>query len=217
MSTPDKRLEELDWNDRFADSLSLSDDVAPEHSPQISPASVLPTATTSPMKVAEFETSAVLAKKFSLVHCVLAMINSSMWTCLVDLIPSICPVMQTLLDRSQSLQNYMDNNSPTCQAAEFQKLRHQHAQLLHLNHVLTEESNHRLVDHAELMSEVKLVYCTFKANLAGNMLLAAAFLLPIPSTSSTLPCPPPPPLHPLIFLIFHPCPHLALALVSIRF
>lgn len=52
LSTPDKRLEELDWNDRFADSLSLSDDGAPEHSPQISPASVLSSATTSPIKVA---------------------------------------------------------------------------------------------------------------------------------------------------------------------
>lgn len=51
LSPPDKHLEELDWSDRFADSLSLSDDG--EHSPQISPASVLPTATTSPMKVAQ--------------------------------------------------------------------------------------------------------------------------------------------------------------------
>ncbi len=42
------------------------------------------------------------------------------------------------------------------QAAELQKLRHQHAQLLAFNHVLVEENNHRLVDHAELVSEVML-------------------------------------------------------------
>lgn len=57
LSTPDKRLEELDWNDRFADSLSLSDDGAPEHSPQISPASVLSSTTTSPIKVANAATN----------------------------------------------------------------------------------------------------------------------------------------------------------------
>lgn len=56
LSTPDKRFEELNWNDRFADSLSLSDDGAPEHSPQISPASVLSLATTSPIQVADFVT-----------------------------------------------------------------------------------------------------------------------------------------------------------------
>ena len=67
LSTPDKRLEELDWNDRFADSLSLSDDGAPEHSPQISPASVLPTAAASPMKVAQLKTSQLWLQRYS--HC----------------------------------------------------------------------------------------------------------------------------------------------------
>ena len=61
-------------------------------------------------------------------------------------------VLQTLLDRSLSIQ---DNSNPGDQAAEFLKLRHQHAQLLAFNHVLVEENNHRLVDHAELVSEVK--------------------------------------------------------------
>jgi hypothetical protein len=64
-------------------------------------------------------------------------------------------VLQTLLDRSHSLQTHIDKSNPGDQAAEFQKLRHQHAQLLALNHVLVEENNHRLVDHAELVSEVK--------------------------------------------------------------
>lgn len=62
-----------------------------------------------------------------------------------------CAAMQTLLDCSQSLQSFVGNSS---QAAEFQKLRNQHAQLLEFNHVLIEENNHRLVDHAELVSEV---------------------------------------------------------------
>ncbi len=61
-------------------------------------------------------------------------------------------VLQTLLDRSLSIQ---DNSNPGDQSAEFQNLRHQHAQLLAFNHVLVEENNHRLVDHAELVSEVK--------------------------------------------------------------
>ena len=79
-----------------------------------------------------------------------------MLTRFIDLIAdSVCKLlMQALLDRSHSLQNYMHNSSPRCQAAEFQKLRHQHGQLLEFNHVLIEENNHRLVDHAELMSEV---------------------------------------------------------------
>lgn len=51
LGTPDKRLDELDWQERFADSLSLSDEGTPEHSRQISPASVLPTITTPPIKV----------------------------------------------------------------------------------------------------------------------------------------------------------------------
>ena len=33
-------------------------------------------------------------------------------------------------------------------------LRQQHAQLLAFNHILVEENNHRLLDHADLMSEV---------------------------------------------------------------
>lgn len=61
-------------------------------------------------------------------------------------------VLQTLLDPSLSIQ---DNSNPGDQSAEFQKLRHQHAQLLAFNHVLVEENNHRLVNHAELVSEVK--------------------------------------------------------------
>ena len=82
--------------------------------------------------------------------------------------------MQTLLDRSHSLQIHMDKSSPSCQAAEFQKLRHQHAQLLDFNHVLIEENNHRLVDHAELMSEVEASCYALKACLVGTLLLAAA-------------------------------------------
>lgn len=72
----------------------------------------------------------------------------------------------------------MESSSPACQAAEFQKLRHQHAQLLDFNHVLIKENNHRLVDHAELTSEVKVIHCISKASLAGMFLLAAAFLSP---------------------------------------
>ena len=34
------------------------------------------------------------------------------------------------------------------------KLRQQHAQLLAFNHILVEENNHRLLDHADLMTEV---------------------------------------------------------------
>ncbi|KAL3157186.1 hypothetical protein ABBQ38_001425 [Trebouxia sp. C0009 RCD-2024] len=110
LGTPDKRLDELTWPERFADSLSLSDDGTPEHSRQISPASVLPTISAPPIK--------------------------------------------TLLDRSQFLQNYVSHGSPTCQAADFQKLRHQHAQLLEFNHMLVEENNQRLEEHAELVSEL---------------------------------------------------------------
>ena len=113
--------------------------------------------------------------------------------------------MQTLLDRSHSLQNYMDNNSPTCQAAEFQKLRHQHAQLLDFNHVLIEENNHRLVDHAELMSEVKVSCCT--SNPCFQL------QLPWPHPPRPLQTSPPPPPLPLLILalplLFHPCPHPA--------
>ena len=131
----------------------------------------------------------MVAKIFSLFHRVLYNDNTFMRTCLVDLIPSICPVMQTLLDRSHSLQNYMESSSPACQAAEFQKLRHQHAQLLDFNHVLIEENNHRLVDHAELTSEVKVIHCISKASLAGMFLLAAAFLSPhTPPPPSLLHC-----------------------------
>lgn len=50
----------------------------------------------------------------------------------------------------------MTNSSPNCQAAEVQELRHQHAQLLEFNHMLVEESNQRLVEHAELVSEVRM-------------------------------------------------------------
>ena len=53
------------------------------------------------------------------------------------------------------MQTHMDSSNPGDQAAEFHKLRHQHAQLLAFNHVLVEENNHHLVDHAELVSEVK--------------------------------------------------------------
>lgn len=52
--TPDKHLEHLDLYDRFADSFSLSDDGSTDHSPQISPASVLPTPATQPLKVGQF-------------------------------------------------------------------------------------------------------------------------------------------------------------------
>lgn len=52
------------------------------------------------------------------------------------------------------MQTHMDSSNPGDQAAEFHKLRHQHAQLLAFNHVLVEENNHRLVDHAELVSEL---------------------------------------------------------------
>lgn len=54
LGTPDKRLDELTWPERFADSLSLSDDGTPEHSRQISPASVLPTISAPPIKVLKF-------------------------------------------------------------------------------------------------------------------------------------------------------------------
>ena len=105
--------------------------------------------------------------------------------------------MQTLMDRSHSLQNYMDNNSPTCQAAEFQKLRHQHAQLLDFNHVLIEDNNHRLVDHAELMSEVKDFHCTSQ--------YASCCTSPGPTPLDPFKPPPPrPPPHPCITPTFPP-------------
>ncbi|DBA68390.1 hypothetical protein WJX79_011016 [Trebouxia sp. C0005] len=106
--TPQKHSELMSLNQHIAHSCSLPDDGSLEHSPQISPSSVLPTHNESPLK--------------------------------------------TLLDRSQSLQIHKDN--PGDEAAEFQKLRHQHAQLLAFNHVLVEENNHRLVDHAELVSQL---------------------------------------------------------------
>ncbi len=82
-------------------------------------------------------------------------------------------VLQTLLDRSHSLQTHIDN--PGDQAAEFQKLRHQHAQLLAFNHVLVEENNHRLVDHAELVSEVKFQTANLTA-FASSEATSALFL-----------------------------------------
>lgn len=109
-NTPQKHSELMSTNQLIAHSCSLSDDGSLEHSPQISPASVLPTHNESPLK--------------------------------------------TLLDRSHSMQTHMDSSNPGDQAAEFHKLRHQHAQLLAFNHVLVEENNHRLVDHAELVSEL---------------------------------------------------------------
>lgn len=54
---------------------------------------------------------------------------------------------------SQCLQAH-EGGDPNDQVAEFQNLRHQHAQLLAFSHVLVEENNHRLVDRAELVSEV---------------------------------------------------------------
>lgn len=47
-----------------------------------------------------------------------------------------------------------EGGDPNDQVAEFQNLRHQHAQLLAFSHVLVEENNHRLVDRAELVSEL---------------------------------------------------------------
>lgn len=80
----------------------------------------------------------------------------------------VCHVLQTLLDRSHSLQTYISNSSPSCQAAEFQKLQHQHAQLLEFNQVLVEENNQRLVDHAELMSEVSATLCTAESKCTAG-------------------------------------------------
>ena len=51
--TPDQHLEHTDLYERLADTFSLSDDGSPEHSPQISPASVLPTPVTQPLKVGQ--------------------------------------------------------------------------------------------------------------------------------------------------------------------
>ena len=88
-------------------------------------------------------------------------------------------VLQTLLDRSLSIQ---DNGNPGDQSAEFQKLRHQHAQLLAFNHVLVEESNHRLVDHAELVSEVKFQTASFTTHAspeATSAFLASIFVSPV--------------------------------------
>ena len=63
-------------------------------------------------------------------------------------------LLQTLMDSSQSLQTYIEKSDSRQQAAAFQKLRDQHAQLLAFNHMLVEENNNRLVDHAEIVSEV---------------------------------------------------------------
>ena len=49
-ATPEKDLELTDVHQRFARSFSLSDNETPEHSSQISPASVLPTDRHSPLK-----------------------------------------------------------------------------------------------------------------------------------------------------------------------
>lgn len=61
-------------------------------------------------------------------------------------------MLQVLLAQSHSLQSQLD--SPSSQHDDFEKLRQQHAQLLAYNHILVEENNHRLMDHADLMSEV---------------------------------------------------------------
>lgn len=93
--------------------------------------------------------------------------------------------MQTLMDCSQSLQSFVGNSSLSCQAAEFQKLRNQHAQLLDFNHVLIEENNHRLVDHAELMSEVWLdATPQTPASLARCLLLHHPALHPPPPAAA---------------------------------
>ncbi|KAA6423359.1 MAG: hypothetical protein FRX49_06811 [Trebouxia sp. A1-2] len=135
--TPQKHSELMSLNQHIAHSCSLPDDGSLEHSPQISPSSVLPTHNESPLKACNF---------FNSMQPVSGRLDElSMPAC------SAC-MFSTLLDRSQSLQIHKDN--PGDEAAEFQKLRHQHAQLLAFNHVLVEENNHRLVDHAELVSEL---------------------------------------------------------------
>ena len=57
-NTPQKHSELMSTNQLIAHSCSLSDDGSLEHSPQISPASVLPTHNESPLKACDFLNSA---------------------------------------------------------------------------------------------------------------------------------------------------------------
>ena len=164
--TPQKHSQLMSINQHIAHSCSLSDDGSLEHSPQISPASVLPTHNKSPLKACNFFPIArgLFLDAWTSCHCQPAKHACSLYvTCITPVKVSqslswnsrsmtMLHVLQTLLDPSLSIQ---DNSNPGDQSAEFQKLRHQHAQLLAFNHVLVEENNHRLVDHAELVSEVK--------------------------------------------------------------
>ncbi len=162
--TPQKHSQLMSINQHIAHSCSLSDDSSLEHSPQISPASVLPTHNESPLKACDiFEQltacvwtlghlSMPAKHAFCLSTTYITPIKASQSFSWKLRSMTMFRVLQTLLDRSLSIQ---DNSNPGDQAAEFLKLRHQHAQLLAFNHVLVEENNHRLVDHAELVSEVK--------------------------------------------------------------
>ena len=175
-STPHKHLGLMDIHQSFAHSLSLSDDRRPEHSSQISPASVLPHhelplkasiplhAISSNMHVAIHQCGCqVHAHVFLRILRVMLCDQHSLPTLLSACctirwkLSHLCSLYKTGIklevNISQCLQTYKGGD-PNDQVAEFQNLRHQHAQLLAFNHVLVEENNHRLVDRAELVTEV---------------------------------------------------------------
>ena len=179
--------QQTEWHDVCAKSCSLSDDGSSDYSPQISPASVLPTVAIPPVKVRPRHpllvpvvvlhfpyvpnqyvfrmasgvmsiTGAPLPESCPSISFMRRAAHTPSHAC--ELTPQthdcceISHVMQTLMVRSQSLQNQLNNSSPSYQAAEVHTLQHQHAQLLHFTHTLIDDNDHCLAEHAELVSEV---------------------------------------------------------------